>query len=53
MPQMAPLWWEVLFIIFMLTFIFMNMLIYFYKLTTPKKLMDTDKMETTQLKWKW
>nr|YP_011002218.1 ATP synthase F0 subunit 8 [Picromerus viridipunctatus]WPO01479.1 ATP synthase F0 subunit 8 [Picromerus viridipunctatus] len=31
MPQMSPLWWEILFIVFLLTYMMHNILIYFNK----------------------
>nr|YP_009654904.1 ATP synthase F0 subunit 8 [Cazira horvathi]QCI09881.1 ATP synthase F0 subunit 8 [Cazira horvathi] len=29
MPQMSPLWWEILFILFILSFLTLNTMIYF------------------------
>nr|YP_010310377.1 ATP synthase F0 subunit 8 [Camptopus lateralis]UMY75912.1 ATP synthase F0 subunit 8 [Camptopus lateralis] len=52
MPQMSPLWWEILFILFILSFIMMNTIIYYNK---NIKLIKTDnnKLVNKELKWKW
>nr|YP_010026161.1 ATP synthase F0 subunit 8 [Mattiphus splendidus]QOQ37013.1 ATP synthase F0 subunit 8 [Mattiphus splendidus] len=52
MPQMAPLWWESLFIMFIILFLIMSMII--YHLIKPKKmkLKSLNKM-VYQMNWKW
>nr|UPL65679.1 ATPase subunit 8 [Homoeocerus unipunctatus] len=52
MPQMAPLWWESLFIFFILSFLFMNMIMFFNKNNKPINL-NEKMMKINQLKWKW
>nr|YP_011031445.1 ATP synthase F0 subunit 8 [Eocanthecona concinna]WRB04595.1 ATP synthase F0 subunit 8 [Eocanthecona concinna] len=53
MPQMSPLWWEILFMIFFLIFIIFNIVIYFNqesKLTfKPFLNIKTD----NNLNWTW
>nr|WJW73778.1 ATP synthase F0 subunit 8 [Platypeza sp.] len=54
MPQMAPLQWLSLFIIFTFTFILFNMVNYYIYLPQPTKtslLEATNK--TNSLNWKW
>nr|YP_009654800.1 ATP synthase F0 subunit 8 [Leptoglossus membranaceus]QCI09355.1 ATP synthase F0 subunit 8 [Leptoglossus membranaceus] len=53
MPQMAPLWWEVLFFLFITSFIFMNTIIYYNKIINPKQMSDTKNPNINQFKWKW
>nr|YP_010311869.1 ATP synthase F0 subunit 8 [Grypocephalus pallipectus]UNA71177.1 ATP synthase F0 subunit 8 [Grypocephalus pallipectus]UPL65769.1 ATPase subunit 8 [Grypocephalus pallipectus] len=52
MPQMAPLWWETLFILFLMTFIFMNMIMYYNKMNNPK-MNEVKNIKINQFKWKW
>nr|WGT89643.1 ATP synthase F0 subunit 8 [Sclomina pallens] len=52
MPQMAPIWWTMLFIMFNTTLIIMMMMMYFQVDTQPK----TSKQFTSHIKyynWKW
>nr|YP_010397347.1 ATP synthase F0 subunit 8 [Glycyphana fulvistemma]UQJ77454.1 ATP synthase F0 subunit 8 [Glycyphana fulvistemma] len=51
MPQMAPLSWLILFMIFCLTFILFNVLNYYCFLYTPKTSMP--KKTTFKINWKW
>nr|QWX95523.1 ATP synthase subunit 8 [Pephricus paradoxus] len=51
MPQMAPLWWELLFIMFILSFMLMNTIMYYNKMNLPKKLLLVKMIN--QFKWKW
>nr|YP_010311856.1 ATP synthase F0 subunit 8 [Planusocoris schaeferi]UNA71164.1 ATP synthase F0 subunit 8 [Planusocoris schaeferi] len=52
MPQMAPLWWEVLFMLFMLSFFMMNIIMFFnLKMKNKNKLMKL--IMVNQFKWKW
>nr|YP_009654891.1 ATP synthase F0 subunit 8 [Eocanthecona thomsoni]QCI09868.1 ATP synthase F0 subunit 8 [Eocanthecona thomsoni] len=52
MPQMSPLWWEVLFMMFIFTFMLFNIMIYF----TNKNMM-INKMtyykKIKNLTWMW
>nr|YP_002735073.1 ATP synthase F0 subunit 8 [Riptortus pedestris]ABZ02115.1 ATP synthase F0 subunit 8 [Riptortus pedestris] len=52
MPQMAPLWWETLFIMFISMFIIMNMIIYYNKNLTSPKVLKKNVMNN-EFKWKW
>nr|WGT86848.1 ATP synthase F0 subunit 8 [Sclomina erinacea]WGT86861.1 ATP synthase F0 subunit 8 [Sclomina erinacea]WGT86874.1 ATP synthase F0 subunit 8 [Sclomina erinacea]WGT86887.1 ATP synthase F0 subunit 8 [Sclomina erinacea]WGT86900.1 ATP synthase F0 subunit 8 [Sclomina erinacea] len=52
MPQMAPIWWTMLFIMFNTTLIIMMTMMYFQVDTQPK----TKKQFTSTIKyynWKW
>nr|UPL65627.1 ATPase subunit 8 [Gralliclava horrens] len=52
MPQMAPLWWEILFILFIMSFMIMNTIIYYNKTPTPLQ-KHLKSMKINQFKWKW
>nr|QWX95520.1 ATP synthase subunit 8 [Salapia nigra] len=52
MPQMAPLWWELLFFMFIISFLAMNMIIFYNKTNSQKMKMNLMK-EINQFKWKW
>nr|YP_010397541.1 ATP synthase F0 subunit 8 [Boreoheptagyia brevitarsis]UQJ73450.1 ATP synthase F0 subunit 8 [Boreoheptagyia brevitarsis] len=54
MPQMAPISWLTLFILFSLTLILFNILNYYCSL--PKNLNSSEKIssfKTSSLNWKW
>nr|AWN56374.1 ATP synthase F0 subunit 8 [Scaptocoris castanea] len=51
MPQMAPLWWEELYLLFTISFMMMNFFIYHYKQYKMTKQQKSFLPE--QLKWKW
>nr|YP_010535288.1 ATP synthase F0 subunit 8 [Megacopta horvathi]UYA97775.1 ATP synthase F0 subunit 8 [Megacopta horvathi] len=53
MPQMAPLWWEYLFILFSMMMIMMMIIIYHnpYIKTSGEK--PGDKKPFKQMNWKW
>nr|QWX95528.1 ATP synthase subunit 8 [Merocoris curtatus] len=53
MPQMAPLWWELLFFLFIFSFMIMNTIIYYNKILTPKTSSEVSTSSTHQFKWKW
>nr|YP_010311843.1 ATP synthase F0 subunit 8 [Leptocorisa costalis]UNA68827.1 ATP synthase F0 subunit 8 [Leptocorisa costalis] len=52
MPQMAPLWWELLFTMFVTSFMLMIMIMYFNKMMKSKKI-KTIIITTKQKQWKW
>nr|QWX95535.1 ATP synthase subunit 8 [Paralycambes pronotalis] len=52
MPQMAPLWWELLFVMFIWLFMMISMIIYFNKMNNPE-VMGSKSIETNQKNWKW
>nr|YP_004734454.1 ATP synthase F0 subunit 8 [Agriosphodrus dohrni]ADF65634.1 ATP synthase F0 subunit 8 [Agriosphodrus dohrni] len=52
MPQMAPIWWTILFIMFNFSFLSMITVMYFQK--EPIPLMGKEVTEKTKnLNWKW
>nr|DAZ87589.1 TPA_asm: ATP synthase F0 subunit 8 [Euschistus heros] len=52
MPQMSPLWWEMLFIIFILTYLVMTTLVYF--IISPRvKISSNKKIKSSEMKWLW
>nr|YP_010222618.1 ATP synthase F0 subunit 8 [Plautia lushanica]UCC46081.1 ATP synthase F0 subunit 8 [Plautia lushanica] len=52
MPQMAPLWWEILFMMFILSFIMMIIMIYFsLQNNIHKKSMQMNNIN--QMNWMW
>nr|YP_009694497.1 ATP synthase F0 subunit 8 [Eurydema liturifera]QEI26482.1 ATP synthase F0 subunit 8 [Eurydema liturifera] len=52
MPQMAPLWWEILFITFMVTFMTFNIMIYFNSGKSINKNIKINK-KSFQSNWMW
>nr|AWN56302.1 ATP synthase F0 subunit 8 [Neomegalotomus parvus] len=51
MPQMAPLWWELLFIMFIIMFMLMNMIIYYNKNITINNKKNC--INYKNYNWKW
>nr|UPL65432.1 ATPase subunit 8 [Henestaris halophilus] len=51
MPQMSPMWWELLMIMFILLFIMTNSLIYWINYNKPASM--SSYMEMSKDKWKW
>nr|AML26052.1 ATP synthase F0 subunit 8 [Staphylinidae sp. BMNH 1274251] len=51
MPQMAPMNWLVLFMMFIMIFMIFNSLNYFCFLYSPKS--STFKMKKSKVSWKW
>nr|YP_010936680.1 ATP synthase F0 subunit 8 [Nesidiocoris poppiusi]WKW91650.1 ATP synthase F0 subunit 8 [Nesidiocoris poppiusi] len=52
MPQMSPMWWSLLFILFLLSYVTMMMNIYFFK-EMKKKMNGKGKLPLKDLNWKW
>nr|UPL65640.1 ATPase subunit 8 [Hydarella orientalis] len=52
MPQMSPLWWEILFIFFIYLFIIMNTIIFYNKMPNMSTSLSK-KQVFHQFKWKW
>nr|QCI09186.1 ATP synthase F0 subunit 8 [Geotomus sp. FS-2019] len=52
MPQMAPLWWTTLFMMFILSFMTMNMII-FHLPCMQKGESDATIKTLNSLNWKW
>nr|QNE85793.1 ATP synthase F0 subunit 8 [Musca autumnalis] len=54
MPQMAPIGWLSLFIIFSITFVIFNMMNYYsYIPSMPKSILSNKTHSTKSLNWKW
>nr|UDF83720.1 ATP synthase F0 subunit 8 [Vermiophis taishanensis] len=53
MPQMAPIKWLFLFIMFILTLILYNILNYFFLIKLPSLSMYKSKLLKNSLNWKW
>nr|YP_009379001.1 ATP synthase F0 subunit 8 [Pachycerina decemlineata]ARI44215.1 ATP synthase F0 subunit 8 [Pachycerina decemlineata] len=53
MPQMAPIGWLSLFIIFTITFILFNMMNYYSILPSSPKSLQTKLIKSNSLNWKW
>nr|AMH85477.1 ATP synthase F0 subunit 8 [Eudasyphora canadiana] len=54
MPQMAPIGWLSLFIIFSITFMIFNMMNYFSFIPSmPKSNLNNKISSTNSLNWKW
>nr|YP_010222553.1 ATP synthase F0 subunit 8 [Glaucias dorsalis]UCC46003.1 ATP synthase F0 subunit 8 [Glaucias dorsalis] len=53
MPQMAPLWWEILFLMFIMSFIMMSIMIYFLNNIMIKNKNISNKININQLNWPW
>nr|AVJ52299.1 ATP synthase F0 subunit 8 [Symphylus caribbeanus] len=52
MPQMAPLYWEVLFIMFVISLVLMSVIIYHSpKISSVSEMKST--MDINQINWKW
>nr|YP_010596152.1 ATP synthase F0 subunit 8 [Catamiarus brevipennis]WAJ48484.1 ATP synthase F0 subunit 8 [Catamiarus brevipennis] len=52
MPQMAPLWWSMLFLTFLTSFIMMCIIMHFQNTQEPIKIMSKS-MLTKTMHWKW
>nr|YP_011032069.1 ATP synthase F0 subunit 8 [Carinata recurvata]WRH31299.1 ATP synthase F0 subunit 8 [Carinata recurvata] len=50
MPQMSPMWWVIMFLIFILCFLIMNSMIYFNYLINNTNI---NKLGYSNLTWKW
>nr|UJG45517.1 ATP synthase F0 subunit 8 [Nemopoda nitidula] len=53
MPQMAPISWLSLFIMFSVTFLLFNIMNYYSFLPTSPKFNESSKISTSPLNWKW
>nr|YP_010693410.1 ATP synthase F0 subunit 8 [Gonopsis coccinea]WCB99292.1 ATP synthase F0 subunit 8 [Gonopsis coccinea] len=52
MPQMAPMMWDLLFIFFMMSFMLMNILVYFLQKSMNMKI-NMYMMNKNEMNWKW
>nr|AKI32214.1 ATP synthase F0 subunit 8 [Lethocerus indicus] len=52
MPQMSPMWWSMLFIMFITAFMVMCTMTYFMVFYTKSKTTHK-KMQKTSMNWKW
>nr|UOU84892.1 ATP synthase F0 subunit 8 [Themira lucida] len=53
MPQMAPISWLSLFIMFSITFLLFNILNYYSFLPTSPKQSESSKIHSSPFNWKW
>nr|QKD74989.1 ATP synthase F0 subunit 8 [Suillia sp. HeleYD1] len=53
MPQMAPIGWLSLFIIFSITFVLFNVMNYYSVLPTAPKSQNVQKTSSKSMSWKW
>nr|UJG45205.1 ATP synthase F0 subunit 8 [Ephemera vulgata] len=53
MPQMAPLSWLTLFVIFSMTLILFNIINYYSFDTSPPSSLQTSKSSTKAFNWQW
>nr|QDI93339.1 ATP synthase F0 subunit 8 [Quercophylus gonoporospinus] len=53
MPQMAPMWWYTLFMMFILTYCIFMMFIYFYKIYKMKMDKIYENPKNKNMNWKW
>nr|ATN41155.1 ATP synthase F0 subunit 8 [Diptera sp. 59 LC-2017] len=53
MPQMAPINWLFLFILFSMVFLLFNILNYYSILPMSPKSLSFKKIKTNSLNWKW
>nr|YP_010373827.1 ATPase subunit 8 [Arocatus melanocephalus]UPI55354.1 ATPase subunit 8 [Arocatus melanocephalus] len=51
MPQMSPMWWEILFLTFNLMLMLMMIMIYWMKNTSVKKI--NKNYSSKEILWKW
>nr|AVJ52298.1 ATP synthase F0 subunit 8 [Stethaulax marmoratus] len=52
MPQMAPLYWEILFLMFVISLIMMSVIIYHFPKINKTSSLE-DKTNIIQINWKW
>nr|YP_011011070.1 ATP synthase F0 subunit 8 [Cymoninus sechellensis]WPW49238.1 ATP synthase F0 subunit 8 [Cymoninus sechellensis] len=52
MPQMSPMWWEMLFIYFMMLFLIMNSII-FWSINMKNKSNFKNLEKNKEMNWKW
>nr|QKY63776.1 ATP synthase F0 subunit 8 [Dipetalogaster maximus] len=52
MPQMAPTWWTVLYITFILSLCIMCIILYFHSFNTPN-VTQKNKFPKKSINWKW
>nr|WHU31842.1 ATP synthase F0 subunit 8 [Aeschrocoris tuberculatus] len=53
MPQMSPLWWEMLYLMFIMSFILVNISIYYNNQTKNKLSTEMKYKNKKSLIWKW
>nr|YP_010895200.1 ATP synthase F0 subunit 8 [Nephrocerus lapponicus]WJW73739.1 ATP synthase F0 subunit 8 [Nephrocerus lapponicus] len=53
MPQMSPIGWLSLFIIFSITLVFMNMINYYLILPSSPKSLSFKNKSLNSMNWKW
>nr|WKU84150.1 ATP synthase F0 subunit 8 [Serichlamys sp. ECU1] len=53
MPQMAPMNWPILFIMFIMTFIMFNLMNYYMYLPSNFKIKNFKNLKILSMNWKW
>nr|YP_010222540.1 ATP synthase F0 subunit 8 [Dalpada cinctipes]UCC45964.1 ATP synthase F0 subunit 8 [Dalpada cinctipes] len=53
MPQMAPLWWDMLYMYTLISFCLMNFIIYFSMMKMNNNKNKKFNEENNQMNWKW
>nr|QDI93378.1 ATP synthase F0 subunit 8 [Quernocoris caliginosus] len=53
MPQMAPIWWFTLFMMFILTYFIFMVFLYFHNIYQLKTKMIYKNMIIKNINWKW
>nr|QDI93910.1 ATP synthase F0 subunit 8 [Tuxedo drakei] len=53
MPQMSPMWWSTLFLIFLSTYLMIMMNMYTYNIYQKWNKESIKKKETSNINWKW
>nr|YP_009306193.1 ATP synthase F0 subunit 8 [Panaorus albomaculatus]AOP18550.1 ATP synthase F0 subunit 8 [Panaorus albomaculatus] len=51
MPQMSPMWWETLFILFIMLYLMMNFIIYW--MNNKNFNGNKEYLKSNNFKWKW
>nr|QAX91197.1 ATP synthase F0 subunit 8 [Parrhinotermes aequalis] len=53
MPQMMPTQWMILYMLFMVTYLLFNIMVYYMHTATSKKLITKNYINIGTLNWKW
>nr|QAX91184.1 ATP synthase F0 subunit 8 [Parrhinotermes sp. B MW-2019] len=53
MPQMMPMQWMILYMLFLMTYLLFNIMVYYMHTTTSKKLITKNYISINTLNWKW
>nr|QDI93962.1 ATP synthase F0 subunit 8 [Tuxedo bicinctus] len=53
MPQMSPMWWSTLFLLFLAMYMLIMMNMYTYKIYQNEKSMEMKTKNISCISWKW